>query len=290
MPNHVSNVVRIEATGNRLAEIREFLTSTDDKGNTCHFDFKNILPTPKGLPQGSSPFRSSYTPKDVEALVKTGFEDWYPWNTNNYGTKWGAYATEERSADTVYFETAWSHPVEVIRALSLIFRDVPFHVMWADEDTGSNLGSYDIKHGVLTPGDFPPPGTKAATLFALRTVRGLSEADIKERADEEAEYALEQTQAELDEEAAQAEVRLRRVLCEINPQAYPLIRGYVEEGNLADVYRISCWRANLFNSHNQYSSADPVFVRKAVRDLQHAGILTAELEIDAAMLAKSGLE
>ena len=37
-------------------------------------------------------------------------ENWYNWNCENWGTKWGAYETEFKDNDILFFCTAWSKP------------------------------------------------------------------------------------------------------------------------------------------------------------------------------------
>lgn len=75
-----------------------------------------------------------------------GSYDWYNWNCENWGTKWNAYNTAitENSPflTEIEFDTAWSTPDPIIKALSVKYPNCVFEVIYADEDWGSNSGNY----------------------------------------------------------------------------------------------------------------------------------------------------
>lgn len=58
----------------------------------------------------------------LENKEKYGYADWYGWCCDNWGTKWNAcdaYIPEESETTLIYeFDTAWSEPVPVLKALS----------------------------------------------------------------------------------------------------------------------------------------------------------------------------
>lgn len=89
-----------------------------------------------------------------------GFCYWYDWQNASWGTKWNAYGQPKDGYPedtTVYrFDTAWSHPIKLIGMLSKRLPDVTFSVKFADEDTGSNCGSYEIKNGEILKEDIAP--------------------------------------------------------------------------------------------------------------------------------------
>lgn len=82
-----------------------------------------------------------------------GSYDWYNWNCENWGTKWNAYNTAitENSPffTEIEFDTAWSTPDPIIKALSVKYPNCVFEVIYADEDWGSNSGNYSYKNGDL---------------------------------------------------------------------------------------------------------------------------------------------
>ena len=80
----------------------------------------------------------------LAAWKETGYMDWYSWNIANWGTKWNAYSYDPANGSPadgqIRFETAWSAPHPVI---SKLFEQTDADILheWADEDTGSNVGS-----------------------------------------------------------------------------------------------------------------------------------------------------
>ena len=77
-----------------------------------------------------------------------GFKDWYSWSVSNWGTKWSASGSF-MEGDILVFETAWSVPEPVLVKLSEMFPEVVLHVVYADEDIGSNSGEFELRNGVL---------------------------------------------------------------------------------------------------------------------------------------------
>lgn len=69
-----------------------------------------------------------------------------------WGTKWNAYDFDELGSDEtkIIFQTAWSNPKPVLIELSKKLPNEKIYVTYADEDIGSNCGSYIIKAGKVT--------------------------------------------------------------------------------------------------------------------------------------------
>lgn len=78
-----------------------------------------------------------------------GSINWYDWNVKNWGTKWNAYDQndERNTADTIYFQTAWSSPIALIQELSKMFSLVKIALTYADEDSGNNAGKIIFENG-----------------------------------------------------------------------------------------------------------------------------------------------
>lgn len=74
-----------------------------------------------------------------------------------WGTKWNA-CNAEASPDegTASFDTAWSCPEPVLVELSKRFPQDEIRVTYADEDIGSNCGTFTIKAGEVTKSDIAP--------------------------------------------------------------------------------------------------------------------------------------
>lgn len=146
MPNWVINKLYIEQNNRPLLsenpelweEIENYVQShPDEDGETQVFDFCSIVPQPPGL-------------YDDNTMNGTSMPDWYTWCVANWGTKWNAceavrYVNESRYV----FQTAWSTPEPVIRALSEKFPTVTFAVDFADEDLGNNCGVYIYEDGKI---------------------------------------------------------------------------------------------------------------------------------------------
>lgn len=78
-----------------------------------------------------------------------GFISWYEWRKKNWGTKWNAYNQNDKRTtdDTIYFQTAWSSPLELMQELSKLFPLVKLAFTYADEDSGSNAGKILFENG-----------------------------------------------------------------------------------------------------------------------------------------------
>lgn len=79
----------------------------------------------------------------IENEKKYGYESWYGWACDNWGTKWNAYSSIVGD-NSIQFQTAWSCPFPIISKLAKLFPDVTITVKFADEDCGSNCGEFDI--------------------------------------------------------------------------------------------------------------------------------------------------
>jgi Api92-like protein with ferredoxin domain len=77
---------------------------------------------------------------------------WYDWSIKHWGTKWNAYQQNDKrnTSNTIYFQTAWSSPIELIKTLSSQFPEIELELTYADEDTSSNSGRIKYKGGQIT--------------------------------------------------------------------------------------------------------------------------------------------
>lgn len=89
---------------------------------------------------------------------KTGYYHNMDFNRKAWGTKWNAYDQDIDQIDDgfIKFDTAWSHPDKVLKALSLKFPSEEIKVEYADEDTGSNCGYFTIAKGEITESSAAP--------------------------------------------------------------------------------------------------------------------------------------
>ena len=83
-----------------------------------------------------------------ENIVQYGCKDWYEWNCKYWGTKWNS-SDSFSNENTISFQTAWSTPYPVIEELSKKYPTIIFTIDYADEDIGSNCGTYKFQNGLL---------------------------------------------------------------------------------------------------------------------------------------------
>ncbi len=110
-----------------------------------------------------------------QAINECGTDNWYEWQCEAWGTKWNSYehwGLEEGEDGTFGFQTAWSHPTPIIEGLSEKFPNILFGVRFADEDFGSNLGTYTMKDGEIIENNFPDSGSDEAYELALDILGG----------------------------------------------------------------------------------------------------------------------
>ena len=78
-------------------------------------------------------------------------------NRKVWGTKWNACRpTANPDAGACEFETAWSCPMGVLVKVSERFPEDAITVTYADEDIGSNCGTFTLKAGKIVEQDIAP--------------------------------------------------------------------------------------------------------------------------------------
>lgn len=137
-------------------------------------DFELLIPMPERVRQ-TAPGGSMAAYEDTS--------NWYGWSCQNWGTKWNGYETEVTPVNgdlcQLKFDTAWSHPAPVVDELSRRFPDEPIDVQWADEDLGSNVGTYTIKGGEVS-NLFQPEYGDVSLDLAARIKYGKTYVELKQ--------------------------------------------------------------------------------------------------------------
>jgi len=116
MPNWCWNYLTISGD---VKQLKEFVDKSTDKSlmhddSECEFTFKGTMPMPKELNITSG--TQSQEEKTQARLNKKlyGYETWYDWCVNEWGTKWDACSSEIQTNDkdqfVVSFDTAWAPP------------------------------------------------------------------------------------------------------------------------------------------------------------------------------------
>ena len=133
MPNHITNIMIF------TDELKDKIANTDGI-----VDFRIVVPTPED---------------DIWYNTHC-----YDWNYANWGTKWNAYNSDVFE-NKAYFDTAWCCPLTWYAQLAKLG---DFKVIYADEDTGYNLGIIEAKDGELyiqSDADFTMPERYALAWF-----------------------------------------------------------------------------------------------------------------------------
>lgn len=160
-----------------------------------------------GLPLNSHPLiaameESNRRDIDVKKLNDTSFKQFIgmlenhracgylhsmEWQRDKWGTKWNVCEPKhDMEAGTMQFDTAWSCPKPALAELSKRFPDDEITITFADEDIGSNCGTFTLKAGVAIDGDMAPNWSAMTAeqrtkwrLFAYQ-VKGYSAEEIAE--------------------------------------------------------------------------------------------------------------
>lgn len=121
MPNWCDNKVTIRGPLTKLQQLADWFSA----GKL----FDNITPTPAEL-------RENYPvgdPRNDERKKNTGYESWYDWRLDHWGTKWdvgptdGTLVLNEAGPESSLegnFLTAWSPPIQIYHALTSMGLDV----------------------------------------------------------------------------------------------------------------------------------------------------------------------
>lgn len=226
MPNHITNRLIIIGTEEQVAQVRaEIKGEKEDQ----FIDFNTFVKMPIELENTVSPMRiltqEEYDAQELKIITndlteiernwglsrgltkalsyeyqkKFGADNWYDWQTRNWGTKWNAYEQVEHEANEIEFDTAWSTPLQAMVHLSKKYPQVQFEVRYADEDFGYNVGEYLLINGSIENQNIPDGGTVEALELAME-IKG------------DEEYYLEQYLCEdIEDELSSYE----QTLCEI---------------------------------------------------------------------------
>lgn len=194
MPNHIQNRLTIKGEKEQVAKVLAAISTIDEEGEAIPMDFNKIIPMPKELQIESGSLgenthyllfggKAKFFPIPTEELQRRftalSFEDrkkaveialqyqsnkekyghttWYDWSREHWGTKWNAYGQPDKrnTENTIFFQTAWAAPLNLMKRLSGLFPKVTFEFMFADEDSGSNIGELELKDGKTIAENLP---------------------------------------------------------------------------------------------------------------------------------------
>lgn len=116
-----------------------------------------FYPCPEELHDITSPVREEQAEFAQELKAKYGSTDWYSWQNENWGTKWGDCRTSLESEDvdndgnyvvSYAFETPWGTATKAFIKISEMFPTLRFD-FFHDEEAGFFQGCEVIKNGEL---------------------------------------------------------------------------------------------------------------------------------------------
>ena len=107
MPNWCENTLTI--TGNEEQKKDFFSKVIKVINNEQVFDLSALFPYPEGLEQ-----------------------NWYDWEINNWGTKWGNCEIFSFEEDCVKFDSAWSPPIKWIENISNQYPELDFRLSYIE--------------------------------------------------------------------------------------------------------------------------------------------------------------
>ncbi len=176
MPNWANT--RMSVSGKTEAEVQEFIDKVivEEKeelqgsfpmmSKTETKIFESFVPCPKELFEVTSPVREEQAELAEAMLEKYGTTDWYSWQHENWGVKWGDCHTFVDSEldelgnghwETVYvYDLPWGTADPAHKAISAMFPNLRFAFDY-DEEAGFFAGCQVMKAGEIIFEDFFAP-------------------------------------------------------------------------------------------------------------------------------------
>ena len=115
MPNYCNNNIVITGSNSVIDKIEKI--ANGDKGDLLQY----FYPMPKALEDTTAPLQKDATKEEKakakENLKKYGYDNWYDWRVENWGTKWDIMEFyninrkeigEDESEISLGFDTAWA--------------------------------------------------------------------------------------------------------------------------------------------------------------------------------------
>lgn len=194
MPNYVTNIISLTGDKEKIKNLINSITSEEDGEIGVDFNKIIPMPESLNVESGSNSESliglylyyengdvsriSKWKPRDesIEEYVKKrheicnytkekaqvyidnmknyGAPTWYEWCINNWGTKWNAMRSEI-SEDRIVFDTAWDGVPDLLSIVSKNNPDIIIDYLYADEDWGCNVGSFQFRAGNAVYSEIP---------------------------------------------------------------------------------------------------------------------------------------
>lgn len=163
----VRNILNVQGTKAQAAALLDFIA--DRRYGRGSIDLGRITPMPPWV------YRQ---PTNLALLEKYGEENCARgWCLANWGTPQNTIHSEKSAKEydggtSIRFDTEDREVRELVRKLSLIFKDIHLDYLWVSEDVGSNVGAAQYRDGEAIIEFIPTPGTRAAVEKSLDILGG----------------------------------------------------------------------------------------------------------------------
>jgi hypothetical protein len=138
MPNYCDNALNVRGPVDDVNKFHHDLVTASeakDGGELKQLKLSSLYPCPEELeilsgsmPEG--PAKVQWEKQKAANLEKYGFQDWYDWCVDKWGTKWGDCDTEQShmfpGETHYYYQTAWSPCLGLIQKLSEMYPTLIF--------------------------------------------------------------------------------------------------------------------------------------------------------------------
>ena len=163
----IRNILNVQGSKAQAAALLDFIS--DQRYGRGSIDFNQVTPMPPWVYR--QPTNLALLEKYSEGNCARG------WCLENWGTPQNALHPERSAKEydggtTIHFDTEDWEVRELVRKLSLIFKDVNLDYLWASEDVGSNVGATQYRDGETIIEYISSPGTRAAVEKALDILGG----------------------------------------------------------------------------------------------------------------------
>ena len=163
----IRNILNVQGSKAQAAALLDFVSNQQFGWGSI--DFNQVTPMPPWV------YR---LPTNLALLEKYGEENCARgWCLANWGTPQNVLNPEKSAREydggtSIHFDTEDREVRELVRKLSLIFKDIHLDYLWASEDVGSNVGATQYRDGETIIEYIPSPGTRAAVEKALDILGG----------------------------------------------------------------------------------------------------------------------
>lgn len=163
----VRNILNVQGSKAQAAALLDFIS--DRRYGRGSIDFNRVTPMPPWV------YRQ---PTNLALLEKYGEENCARgWCLTHWGTPQNAIHPEKSAREydggtSIHFDTEDREVRELVRKLSLVFKDLCLDYLWASEDVGTNVGAVQYQDGEAAIEFIPTPGTRAAIEKSLDILGG----------------------------------------------------------------------------------------------------------------------